>query len=580
MRRMAGKNAIIRKLPATETLGTVTVICSDKTGTLTRGEMVVRKVFTGIQYEVDGDGYDPHGSFILSGKAVNPQKEKALRMTLACAALCNNAFLKKGGIIGDPTEGAMLAAAAKAFDVEKLRREFPRQDELPFTSERKMMSTINLSAGKQVMFTKGAPEVILSRCTHVLRGEKKVKLTWREREDILRANSRYAAAALRVLACAYKELPAKGKPQEKELVFLGLMGMIDAPREGVARDIKKCTVAGIRVVMITGDNPETAQAIGKELGLLKGGEKILTGADLDRLSAKQLGHLVESVPVYARVNPLHKADILMALKKNGHIVAMTGDGVNDAPALKKADIGIAMGIRGTDVAKDASDMVLRDDHFSTIVDAIEEGRHIYDNILKFILYLLSSNIGEVIVVFGGILLDLPLPLLALQILWLNLVTDSFPATTLGSEPVDPGVMKQKPRSPQENILGRGALTYMGGMGLVIGIITLAIFALSLKVSYAYATTMAFTALVVMELYNVFNTKSIGSIIRTRFLNNKPLLLAVLVSFVLQLLVVYAPPFQLAFSTVPLGLADWAGISIVGLLVFVAGDLLKKSLRKA
>ncbi len=582
MRRMAGKHALLRKLAAAETLGTVTIICSDKTGTLTRGEMVVRKVFAGLlPYEVSGEGYRPAGSFTLSNKKVNPHKEKVLRMALACATLCNNSFLSKGkesGIIGDPTEGALLVAAAKAFDVEKLRKEFPRLDEVPFTSERKMMSTVHSSAGKKLLFVKGAPEVVLARCTHLLHDGKKIKLFKKERDAIGETNKKYAGSALRVLACAYRELPAGKKISEENLVFLGLMGMIDSPREGVAADIKKCRAAGIRTVMITGDNPETAKAIARELGLMKEGEMVMTGADLDRLSTKQLRHLAEKVNVYARVNPVHKASILQALKANGHIVAMTGDGVNDAPALKKADIGVAMGIRGTDVAKDASDMVLEDDHFSTIVDAVEEGRHIYDNILRFILYLLSSNMAEVIAVFAGIVAGLPLPILALQLLWMNLVTDSFPATALGSEPPAADIMKRKPRSPKESILGRGRLIYVFGLGAAMATVTLVVFIWALPAGYHYAATMAFTSMVVMELYNVFNTKALpGSVLRTR-LNNRPLVLAVLFSFVLQLAVLYLPPLQAAFSTVPLGLADWGMIGGSGLLVFAAGAALKGQVR--
>ena len=379
-----------------------------------------------------------------------------------------------------------------------------------------------------------------------------------------------------MLACAYKET---GKIKEDGLVFLGLMGMIDSPREGVARDIRRCIAAGIRVVMITGDNPETARAIAKELGLLKGGEGILTGPDLDRLSSKQLRHLAQSVNVYARVNPAHKVDILEAIRRSGQVVAMTGDGVNDAPALRQADIGIAMGIRGTDVAKDASDMILKDDHFSTIVDAIEEGRHIDDNILKFILYLLSSNIAEVLVVAGGLLAGLPLPLLAVQLLWLNLVTDSFPALALGSEPVGRDVMSRNPRDPQENILGKRRLSFVAGCGVVMALVTIALFVAGLQVSYAYATTLAFTAMVVLELYNVFNTKSLSrSILKTRLKDNRSLLYAVLASFLLQLAVLYLPPLQTAFSTIPLGLADWGLIGASALAVFVAGDVFKRVLR--
>ncbi len=590
LQRMAGKRAIVRRLPAVETLGCTTVICADKTGTLTKNEMTVERIYySGKTIEVTGTGYTPEGGFILDKTKKNPLKDPGLSLLLKTAALCNNASLRKDrkGIIGDPTEGALLVAAEKAgLSQEKLKRETPFVLEIPFSSERKMMSTLHKTGNGYAAFAKGAPEVILKLCTHIMEDNRKRKLTARQTEAILKANSRMGENALRVLAMAYREFRNKpGESEiEKDLTFLGMEGMIDPPREEVKGSMKTCQGAGINTVMVTGDNEVTAAAIAKQIGMFREGDKILTGLELEKISQKELEKNVENIRIYARVSPIHKVRILDALRKRGHIIAMTGDGVNDAPALKRADIGIAMGIKGTDVAKEASDMILKDDDFSTIVTAVEEGRSIYDNIRKFIQYLLSSNLGEVLVIFialiigftspstGGILL----PLLAVHLLWINLLTDGFPALALGMEPPEPGIMKRSPRSPREGILNRERMLFMLLVGAIMCIGTLWVFASQLPLGVEKAMTMAFTVLVMFQLFNVLNCRSPDkSLFRIGAFRNRKLWAAILVSFILQLAVIYLPPLQEAFNTVPLlEAADWAIIIGVSSTVFIAIEIKK------
>ncbi|MBL7160435.1 MAG: calcium-translocating P-type ATPase, PMCA-type [Candidatus Aenigmarchaeota archaeon] len=548
LRRLSGRNALVRRLPAVEALGSTSIICADKTGTLTRGEMAVRMFWTSGAPEE-----------FLGKKAKDPHTKLLLRT----GGLCNNASFDNGKLLGDPTEGAILQAALEGG----ASLNFKRVEEIPFSSERKMMSTVNIVDGKQIIFAKGAPEVLLGKCSHILRNGKEVKLGKKERREILQVNESFAKDALRVLGFAYKTVA--GKAKEKDLVFLGLMGMIDPPRSGVKKDVLVCKRAGIRTVMITGDHKNTAVAIAKEIGIYQEGDRVLTGEELDKLGEKEFRRVVEKVSVYARVNPSHKVRIVDAFKRKGDVVAMTGDGVNDAPALKRADIGVAMGIKGTDVAKEASDMILTDDNFSSIVSAVREGRGVYDNISHFIRYLLSSNIAEVLIIFLALLFffspgQFLIPLLAVQILWVNLVTDGLPALALGVDPPARGIMSRKPRPAKERLLSRQALEFILFTGAIITAGTLWIFASELP-NLAKAQTMAFSCLVMFEMFNVFNVRSRG----VGFFSNRKLLLAVGGSILLQLLVVYLPPLQTAFGTVALSLGDWAKIILVSVTILVA-----------
>ena len=558
LQRLSGKNALVRRLPAVETLGSTSVICADKTGTLTKNEMAVTRAWYGKVVEVTGEGYSTEGEFLYNKKPVQDQQ---LGLLLKIGAHCNNASLERGQIMGDPTEKAILVAAYKA-GVRPVQK---RLEEISFSSERKMMSTINLVGERKVMYTKGAPEIILERCDRVLRNGKVSRLDRKGREEILEANHSLASQALRVLGFAYKDIGREAK--EEGLVFVGLMGMIDPPREGVGKDVETCRKAGIKVVMITGDHRITAVEVAREIGLYRDGDLVLTGEELEKIGEKEFRKRVEKVSVYARVNPSHKVKIVDALKRNGHIVAMTGDGVNDAPALKKADIGVAMGIKGTDVAKEASDMILTDDHFASIVSAVREGRGIYDNIGHFIRYLLSSNIAEVLIIFLALLIffspgQIILPLLAVQILWVNLVTDGLPALALGVDPPAKGIMSRLPRPPRERLLNRGAMSFVLWAGIIITLGTLWVFVSELGNGLEKAQTMAFTTLVMFEMFNVFNAREGG------LFTNRKLLLAVAMSIVLQVMVVYLPALQDAFKTVALDLGDWAKILLVSVTVLI------------
>jgi Ca2+-transporting ATPase len=586
LKKLAKHNALVKKLPAVEALGSTSVICADKTGTLTKNEMTVRKVWYNDRLvEVTGKGFEPAGDFLLSRKKTDPAKDRQLSMLLRIGALCNNAELERGepcNIVGDPTEGALLVLAAKAkIDKETLERECPREHEIPFTSERKMMSTVNLIGKKNTLCVKGAPETVLSLCTRIYRDGKARKITAAERKKILEANHVLTGEALRVLAFAYREADAK-KPDsklERDLVFVGLAGMIDPPRPDVAENISLCKRAGIKTVMITGDHKNTAVAIAKEIGIFEAGHKVLTGSDMETMSKDDLKNVIEEVSVYARVNPEHKMMIVDAFKAKGHIIAMTGDGVNDAPALKGADIGIAMGIKGTDVAKEASDIILADDDFSNIVRAVEGGRHIYDNIKKFIYYLLSSNIGEVLVVFLAMLMFVDpagrplLPLLAVHLLWINLVTDGPPALALGVDPPLPDIMARPPRDPKEKILSRGVIEFFALIGIIICIGTLGVFYWGLGTGIEKARTMAFTTLVMYEMFNVINCRSLKyTVFRMGVFSNRKLIYAVAASIILQLLVIYVPPIQVAFKTTFLDILDWLIVIAVSSTVLIISQL--------
>ncbi len=556
VQRMARQNALVRRLPSVETLGACTVICSDKTGTLTHNQMTVQKLYVNNKVvDVTGSGYSPIGTF-----SENP---KSFELLLLIGALNNDAKLRCENstydVIGDPTEAALLVSAKKAgLDAEQLHDKYPRTGEIEFTSERKMMSTIHKADARIVMYTKGAPEVVLSLCKKILLNNKLHMLTASKKKEILQTCEDFAKDALRVLAFAYRPLAGKDST-EKDLIFVGLQAMIDPPRQEVRDAIAKCETAGIKVVMITGDHLTTAVAIGKELGITG---KAITGIELDAI--KDLESEVENIAIYARVNPAHKLAIVDALKKKGHIVAMTGDGVNDAPALKKADLGIAMGIAGTDVAKEASAMILADDNFASIVHAIKEGRMIYDNIQKYLTYLLSCNMGEVMVVFLSILAGLPLPLLAIHILWVNLLTDGLPALALGVEPAAPDIMSRPPRKPEKSIF-KGIEQFMIYSPILLTASVLSLFVYFLD-SLPKAQTMAFTTLVMFELFQAVSCRSLTSPSLKLGLTNKWLVAAIIGSFVLQLALLYVAPLQQLFRLVPLSgieLLVSAGVASIG-----------------
>lgn len=574
VQRLAKKNALVRNLPSVETLGACSVICSDKTGTLTHNEMTVRKMYVNRQeVEVAGSGYSPEGYF--------SRDSKAFELLLKIGALNNNAKLRKENdawqVIGDPTEAALLVSARKAkIDVEKLHDILPRVGEIEFTSERKRMTTLHSVDKSRVAYSKGAPEVILSLCSKILVNGRVEHLSRAEKEQISVQNEKFARGALRVLGFAYKDLKgvdAKSGP-EKDMVFVGLQAMIDPPRREARDAVEKCKTAGIKVVMITGDHISTAQSVAKELGIFG---RAITGLELDQID--DLAAEVESIAVYARVNPAHKLRIIQALKSNGHTVAMTGDGVNDAPALKKADLGIAMGISGTDVAKEASGMILADDNFATIVRAVEEGRRIYDNIQKYLAYLLSGNIGEVLVILSSILLGLPLPLIAIQILWINLVTDGLPALALGVDPVEPGVMQRPPRKESESIFS-GIAPYIYIYPILLTIGTLWLFDVFQQQGLVKAQAVAFTSIVMFELFQAISCRSVRKpAFSVGIFANKWLWIAVASSLALQFMLLYVPFFQNVFHTAALSFKEWLIITGVAATGFVYLEVHKLLARK-
>ncbi|MEM3555120.1 MAG: calcium-transporting P-type ATPase, PMR1-type [Candidatus Micrarchaeia archaeon] len=586
LQRMVRRNSIVRKLHAVETLGSTGIICSDKTGTLTRSEMTVRKIYVDGEFvEVTGQGYEPKGEFRKEGNRINPMKEADLSLLLRIGALCNNSHLEDGRgwkVIGDPTEGALVVTVEKAgLSHEELKKKYPRVEEIPFDSERKRMTTIHKTPEKEIhAYMKGACEIVLERCSHFIENGKVKKLTPEVRKEILKRNSEMAEDALRVLAFAYRKLGTKNySPErvEREMVFVGLMGMMDPPREEVYEAVRKCESAGMRVVMITGDHKITAVAVAKELGIMKKSSRVLTGEELDKLGEKGLERIVDEVAVYARVSPQHKIMIVKALKAKGHIVAMTGDGVNDAPALKMADIGIAMGMTGTDVSKEASDMILVDDNFASIVAAIEEGRGIFDNIKKFIKYLLSCNAGEVLTIFFAPFLNLPIPLLPPQILMMNLVTDGLPALALGVEPTNPKIMERPPRDPEEDIL-KPMIPNIVMIGFLTCVGTLLIFSQYYggnPYNLDIARTAAFTTIVMFELFVAFACRSsTRTLVEAGVFSNRSLIIAVASSVVLQLAVIYLPPLQTVFNTVPLSLDDWGRILVISSTAFFAMEIVK------
>ena len=574
--RMLKRNALIRKLTAVETLGCATVVCSDKTGTLTENKMTVRSIYTPEHTcEVTGSGFNTEGEFLFQGRRVNVNLMEDVRLALEIGACCNNAELisrpavlglfkkiEHSGfeISGDPTEAALLVAAQKAGITQReIDKSYKKLDELPFDSERKCMSVIvSIGGGKRRLFVKGAPDIIIEKCSSVHNSKGDHSMTESVKAAIMRANDSMADRALRVLAVAYRDLNESSgitpKELEKGLAFSGLEGMLDPPRREAFSAVRKCIQAGIRPVMITGDHKKTAAAVARELGILTDDKKVITGAELDNMSEAQLLNVVSKTAVFARVSPNHKLRIVRSLKKCGNVVAMTGDGVNDAPAVKEADIGVSMGLTGTDVTKEASSIILLDDNFASMIAAIEEGRVIYRNIRKFIRYLISCNIGEVLTMFAGMLMGMPVVLLPIQILWVNLVTDGLPAIALGLEPPDDDVMDQKPRGVTDSVFSDGLLGMMLFRGCIIGISTLGSFISIYKMtgSVESARTAAFMTLVFVQLVHVFECKSEKkNLFHINLFNNLFLVGAVLVSITMILSAVYLPILQTVFGTVAL-----------------------------
>jgi len=596
VQRMIKRKAIVRKLPSVETLGCASVICSDKTGTLTQNKMTVTKVWlAGRQLEVSGEGFEHTGDIFEDGKAIDVKHDTALKRLLQISALCNNAQIVKNEkpetkrnrkskeqqdewlLKGDPTEGALAVLSAKlGSSAKSLEMLYKRIKEFPFDSERKRMSVIVTHQGGKLICTKGAPDMLMEQCSYVLWEGKVVPFTATLKRKCAESGEAMASSALRVLGFAYRDLRPgdiceTDAEAESGLVFVGLAGMIDPPRREVKDAIAKCRRAGIKTVMITGDHQLTAEAIAMQLGIMPRGGIALSGRQLEDMDDEQLDRLVDNIYVFARVSPEHKLRIVKSLQRRGHVVAMTGDGVNDAPAIKAADIGISMGITGTDVTKEASALILSDDNFATIVSAIEEGRSIYENIRKFIRYLLASNVGEIMTMLLAMMVGLPLPLVPIQILWVNLVTDGLPAMALGVDQAEKDLMQQKPRAAKENIFARRLGWKILSRGLLIGICTLGAFWITLSAApdteagLRHAQTVAFATLVVAQLIHVFDCRSSRSIFHRNPLQNKYLVLAVLSSLVLLLGVIYISAMQPIFKTVPIGFRDWC-------LVFVAAGI--------
>lgn len=551
MQRMAKSNAVVRKLLAVETLGSCTTICTDKTGTLTKNKMTVRQT-----------------------KITSPE------MAYTVSALCNNSTLSNGRILGDPTDGAMLIFADEnGYTREELEKTHRRIFEIPLDSERKRMTTVNEFNGERYVLTKGAPEIILQRCSRVEEAGEISDITEDNREEVLEELKNMTSSALRVLALAYKKIDSSADLEDKEalendLIFVGLVGMMDPPRKEAREAVATCKKAGINVVMITGDHKDTAAAIASEIGILDGalgGGKVLTGSDLDNLSDEEFKNVVEEVNVYARVFPEQKVRIVEALRSRGHVVSMTGDGVNDAPALKKAAIGVAMG-SGTDVAKESADMLLQDDDFATIVKAVKEGRTIFDNIKRFVKFQLSTNIGAILTITVASLANLPIPFNPIQILWINIIMDGPPAQSLGVEPSEADVMERLPS--KGNILHRKNLIRITFAGVVMSIGTLALYYYELTSgsSVLKATTMAFTVFVMFQIFNVFNCKAKGRV------PNKTLLMAVAASFLLQVCVIYVPFLQGIFRTTAIGAMDWVLIVVVAAIIFISEFISEKLIK--
>lgn len=600
MNRMVKRHAIVKKLLAVETLGSTTIICSDKTGTLTQNEMTVVKVFAdGKIIDVTGGGYDPVGEFKLEENNIRTEDIGDLQTLLSISALANDADLENTPdgykVIGDPTEGALITLAGKGgINKHTINTEFPRVEEIPFDSDRKMMTTFHKDyiPNKIVSFTKGAPDIIINRCNRISIYGKISEFDDEMKKEVLKVNSYFSKDALRVLAFAYKEYNELPKGissdlNEIDMTFVGLVGMIDPARPEAKDAIAKCKEAGIKTVMITGDYKETAFAIAKELGMAESIDEAMMGAELNNISDEDLKEVVKNVKVYARVSPEHKVRIVSALKANGEITAMTGDGVNDALALKRADIGVSMGITGTDVAKNTAEMILTDDNFASIVSAVEEGRIIFSNIKKFVFFLLSCNIGEIFLVFTSILLGWEVPLLPIQLLWLNLVTDSFPALALGVEPGEPDIMQQKPRNTNEPIINRNmmlsivlqSIAVAGGSllayywGMHHYPIEYDAFGKVIEASLIPARTITFATLITAELLRAYSSRSQKyTLFKIGFFTNKNMVYSTLFAFLLLVVVLYIPFMQNIFYTFPLGVLDWEIVLSFAFIPLITGEI--------
>lgn len=588
MNRMAERKAIVKNLLSVETLGSTTVICSDKTGTLTQNEMTITKVFTNDEeYEVEGSGYKPEGDIRNANKEVI-EDDGQIKLLMTIASLCNDANLTREGeeykITGDPTEGAMLTFSEKwNINQENLNEKHPRIEEIPFDSTRKMMTTFHEMDGKYYAFTKGAPDVIMSNSSQILENGEMVDFDQAKRKIYSDKNNDLASQALRVMAYAFRPLDTLDQDLtteniEKDMIFVGLTGMIDPPRPEAKTAVAECHASGIDVIMITGDYFETALAIAKELGIASSRDQAMQGSELNDKTDEEIREIVKTKRIFARVSPENKVQLVKALEANDNVVAMTGDGVNDAPAIKNADIGVSMGITGTDVAKDASDMILVDDNFATIVNAVEEGRVIFSNIKKFVSFLLSCNIAEVLIVFLSILMGLPSPLTPIQLLWLNLVTDAFPALALGVEPAEPGLMEEPPRDPRESIISGDVRTNLISQSIFITIAVLAAYIIGLKWifpdSIEGAHTMVFATLITSELLRAFSVRSTKYTLKELGLTSNPhLIKAVILSFALLLVVMYVPFLRELFEIVAFTW-EWLPVLALALIPLVFGEVAK------
>lgn len=582
MQRMIKRHAIMKKLSAVETLGSTTVICTDKTGTLTQNKMTVLKVYDGVsEWEVTGTGYTFGGEIKSSDK-----KLQNLDYLLKAAVLCNDSQIKDEAVIGDPTEGALIVLGEKGgYSKDALNKKFPRLKEFPFDSDRKMMSTLHNIEGEHLMFTKGAPDILISRSSKILLDGEIKEFTDTDRTRIQEMNGSYAKKALRVLGYAYKVVNENSslENEEQEMIFIGLTCMIDPPREEAKEAIMLCKKAGIRVVMITGDHITTASAIASEIGVISDASQALEGHKIDNYSKEEFINVVKNINVFARVSPEHKVRIVEAIKANGDVVAMTGDGVNDAPALKKADIGIAMGITGTDVSKEAADMILTDDNFASIVDAVEEGRTIYSNIRKFVGFLLSCNVGEILIIFFAMVVGWAVPLVPIQLLWINLITDSFPAFALGLEEGEKGVMDKKPRNPKEPLVDKKMRIAIAFQSVALAVAVLASYRIGFvlagdvesEMALTVARTFCFTTLIFGEMLRAYSARSeVLSIFKMNFLGNKFLNFSVIIAVVLLLIVIYVPALQGIFSTASLNLLQLSVAFGLSLIPLLAGEIAK------
>lgn len=591
MRSMAKRNSIVRRLIAVETLGSATVICTDKTGTLTMNQMTVRRLFTDGQYiEVSGEGYDPNGEFTLEGSPVNPGESGQLALLLQAGALCNDSSLTenegKHGIFGDPTEGALVVAAAKAgLNKDMLEKAHPRVDELPFASEKQYMVTLHYMAtlhdeeGHSTAYIKGSVEKILAYSRFIMKDGHTTNITESDAGEITKAAETMGKEALRVIAVAFRKFERKPEKLadsdiQDNLVFIGLAGMADPPRQEAREAVELCRQAGIRVKMITGDNMITAESVARRINLPAG--RVVSGAELQKMSDEELVREIDSISVFARIEPLHKLRIVNALKANGEIVAMTGDGVNDAPALKAADIGVAMGISGTDVAKEASDMVLADDNFASVVSAVDEGRAIFNRLRNVLFYTLNTNLSELVALILALVFVGQSPLLAVQILWVNLVTDTAGDIPLGLEPKTGNELRQPPRHPSVGLMYPGLLIRISVMAVLIGLGTYLIFQWAeTRMSIEEARTLAFCALVAFEWLMAFSARSDEhTVFKLGPFRNKALVFSIGAAVLLQLAVVYVPFFQAAFKTYPLSAGDWGIVVVAAFGLFILEEIRK------